>query len=158
MCVVRWLKGWAENHASRDDLRRFANHFFVWLGHRLTLRCNRGHYLHALQHSAWQHGRARFQRLRLPGKYQGISGHDVLDSVGHSWPDLGLLQVAETKKTGTCDPLLLILCDSLMFSVNAVGLPACKPFETVEQKVEGPLRLCWEPGNEISAGLDFFIA
>lgn len=24
------------------------------------------------------------------------------------------------------------------------GLPACKPFETVEQKVEGPLRLCWE--------------
>jgi len=42
-------------------------------------------------------------------------------------------------------------CDSLMFFVNAVGLPACKPFETVEQKVEGPLHLCWEPGNEISA-------
>ena len=55
---------------------------------------NRGHYLHALQHSAWQHGRARFQRLRLLGEYQGNSGYsDVIGSVGHSWPDLGLKNI-----------------------------------------------------------------
>lgn len=34
--------------------------------------------------------------------------------------------------------------------IFVLGLPACKPFETVEQKEEGNLRLCWEPGFAVN--------
>lgn len=88
-CVDR--SGWRDEQSGHgiprwsdcEDLRSvLLTSFDMWY--------NRGHYLHALQHSAWQHGRARFQRLRLLGEYQGNSGYsDVIGSVGHSWPRLG---------------------------------------------------------------------